>query len=174
MPERKTVADLYPNRAFESIVMSAANTLTFSQVQFGVGLFQGVAAIIHRIEWSLSGASILELQANTDSLSLALTNRDDMSAILPTSQNVLASKQIKVNVSGTAAVTHLVELPMISDFSDLGGGGLIVPANPLYIGMVTAGAAAASAVDAVIYLTFKELKDAEYVELIQTIMPANL
>lgn len=169
------VADIFANRAFESVTMTAADALTFSQVQFGVGLFQGVAAIIHRIEWFPSAVSLRELVGgSSDSIELALTNRDDLTAIAPTSQNVLALKELVAGQIGTAASGWIVQLPLVNDFTELGGGGLIVPANPLYIGMETAGAAAASVVDAIIYLTFKELTDAEYVELIQTIMPANL
>lgn len=172
--KKKTIVDLYPNRAFETVVMSAADALTFSQVQFGVGLFQGVAAIIHRIEWFLSDNSIRELLADTDSLEVALTNRDDLTSIRPVSQNVLAYKNRIALAAGTPGNCIHITSPLVSDFSQLGGGGLIIPANPLYIGMDTEGAAAASRVDAVIYLTFKELADSEYVELIQTIMPANL
>lgn len=174
MAKRSTVADLFPNRAFESVTMSAANALTFSQVQFGVGLFQGIAAIISRIEWFPTAASMAELTTSGDDIECALTNRDDLTSILPTSQNVLAHKGIVSKASGTPATLLTWELPLVSDFSSMGGGGLIVPANPLYIALETLGAAAASVLNAVIYLTFKELSDAEYVELIQTIMPANL
>lgn len=166
--------DLYANRAFESVTMSAANALTFSQVQFGVGLFQGVAAIIHRIEWTPTQASIAELVAGADRMRLGFTNRDDLAALTPVNQSVLAWKFVFPLVVGAVVSEWLVELPLLSDFSDLPGGGLILPANPLYIGMDTEGFAAAGGVDAVIYLTFKQLQDAEYVELIQTIMPANL
>jgi hypothetical protein len=174
MPVKKKSVDLYPNRAFESIVMSAANALTFSQVQFGVGLFQGVAAIIHRIEWFIGTAATQELTTSADYMQLALTNRDDLTSILPVSQNVLAHKSIERLDFGTAAGGVIVEMPLVNDFSNLGGGGLIIPANPLYIGMDSLGLASAATVSALIYLTFKELADAEYVELIKTIMPANL
>ncbi len=167
---KRQIADKYPNRAFETVTMSAANTLTFSQVQFGVGLFQGVAALIHRIEWFPSAASVRELGAATDSIDLALTNRDDLASLSPINQSVLACKQWIGRGAEVAADIN----PARSDFSGLIGGGLIIPANPLYVGMDTLGAAAASSCVVVIYMTFRELTDAEYVELVQTIMPANL
>lgn len=171
---KSKVADLYANRAFETVVMSATDTLTFSQVQFGVGLFQGVAAIIHRIEWFFRDTTIGDLMDVADHCEVALTNRDDLTSIRPTSQNVLAYMSLNVVNQGTPANAWIVKQPLISDFSALGGGGLIIPANPLYIAMESTGFTAAGIVDALIYLTFKELADAEYVELIQTIMPANL
>jgi hypothetical protein len=168
------VRDVYPNRAFESVQMSAANTLTFSQIQFGVGLFQGVAAVIHRVEWYPDKDSIQELLGMSDTVTMALTNRDDLAALDPRNQSVLASMTLIPIIVGAVVSLWNEKVPFVSDFANLPGGGLIVPANPLYAGMVTAGAAAASYMDVIVYLTFKELADADYVELIQTIMPANL
>lgn len=171
---KSTVVDVFPNRAFESVTMSGANALTFSQVQFGVGLFQGVAAVIHRIEWYLDITTTAQLIVNADLVQMALTNRDDLTVLSPTSQNVLAQKEMGLAVSGTPANMTVLEFPLVSSFADLGGGGLIIPANPLYVAMDSVGLSAAGVMDVIIYLTFKTLSDAEYVELIQTIMPANL
>lgn len=169
-----TVKDVYPNRAFERLTLSAANTLTFVQLQFGVGLFQGIAAIINRIEWFPPIATIQELLTGADTLEMALTNRDDLANLDPTNQSVLAKKNIiPLQVGAVTSLTH-ERYPMISDYSTMPGGGLIVPANPLYVGMITTGFAAAAVVDIVVYLLFKQLTDAEYIELVQTIMPANI
>lgn len=171
---KRTVQDIFTNRAFETVTMSGNDTLTFSQVQFGVGLFQGVAAIIHRIEWFLPDAVVRYMSAQTDSCQLALTNRDDLAALTPSSQNVLAYRALTGNAFGTAASGMIVDMPVVHSFADLGGGGLIVPVNPLYIAMDSDGFAGVGIAQAIIYLTFKTLTDPEYVELIQTIMPANL
>lgn len=168
------VADVYGNRAFKQVTMSAANTLTFEQIQFGVGLFQGVAMVLNRIEWSFGTATWRELVANTDSLAVALTNRDDLSSLDPTNQSVLVYKSIVPLIVGAVVSLEENEQPVISDFSTLPGMGLIIPANPIYIGMITEGFAAAGIVRAVMYFTFKQLTDAEYIELMQTIMPANI
>lgn len=170
----KTVKDIYSNRAFETVTMSAANTLTFEQIQFGVGLFQGTALILNRIEWFPLGATILELVAVADHLEFALTNRDDLANLNPTNQSVLVRKRIQaVMVGAVVSLEHIVT-PLVSDLSGLPGGGLILPANPLYIGALTAGYANAAIVRAVLYFQFKQLTDAEYIELLQTIMPANI
>ena len=168
------VQDVYGNRAFSSVVMSAANTLTFEQIQFGVGLFQGVALILNRVEWFPDKAFLRELEAGTDDIQMALTNRDDLGSLAPTNQSVLVLKEIIPEMVGAVVSLWNYINPFISDFSGIPGGGLILPANPLYIAADSLGAAAAGTVRAVLYFTFKQLADSEYVELIQTIMPANL
>lgn len=174
MAKARGVQDVYVNRAFETVIMSAANAITFSQVQFGVGLFQGVAAIIHRVEWYPSNATVRELVGVADFINMALTNRDDLSSLDPTNQSVLCHKALLPMMVGTVVGLEYIPVPLVSEYSGFPGGGMIVPANPLYLGMVTGGYAAAGTLRAIVYITFKQLTDAEYVELIQTIMPANL
>lgn len=154
--------------------MSAANTLTFAQIQFGVGLFQGVAAVVHRLEWFLPLAQLTEIAAGTDEVELALCNRDDLANLDPDNQSVLSKKALTGITTGAVVSEWIQEQPLVNEFSDMPGGGLIIPANPIYVGMDTVGFAAAGICDLVFYLTFRQLTDAEYVELIQTIMPANI
>jgi len=66
------------------------------------------------------------------------------------------------------------EVPLVSDFTSLPGGGKLVPANPLWIGGMTEGAAAASVFRAQVEFTFVQLSDQEYLELIQSLFPANV
>ncbi len=175
MPGKTTkVQDLYGNRAFVDITMTAANTLTFQQIQFGVGLFQGVALVLNRIEWYPDRSVMDSLVANSDELKMALTNRDDLSAIDASNQSILAMKQVDPLMVGAVVGIEIVDLPWVSDFSGIPGAGLIIPANPLYVGVYTVGFAAAARIRCILYFTFKTLTDAEYIELIQTIMPANL
>jgi hypothetical protein len=175
MPAKSTkLGDAYVNRALKTVTMSAANTLTFEQIQFGVGLFQGVAMVVNRVEWHLPFATLSELVGNADVIELAITNRDDLTALTPNNQSVLAYDMIRsIAVGAVVSLEHLV-MPLITDFSSLAGGGLIIPANPIYAGITTAGFAAAAQVNVIMYFTFKQLTDAEYIELLQTIMPANL
>ena len=168
---KSTLKDVYGNRAFERVQTSAANTITFEQIQFGVGLFQGVAMVISRVEWFPT--SIGELLLAADRLQVALTNRDDLTSLNALSQNVLVLKELKCAQVGAVVSLTLNESPYVSDLSTLPGGGLILPANPLYIAIDTEGYADATGVEAVLYLTIKALADAEYIELVQTIMPAN-
>jgi hypothetical protein len=172
MPARDRV-DQYANRALETVIMSAANTETFEQVRFGVGIFQGVALVIHRVEYHPTAGTLHEIIANADFFDMALTNRDDLTNLDPTNQNVIVHKGVHVRVVSAVGVIS-DHIPLISDFSTLPGGGLIIPANPLYVALDSAGFAAAGTCRFVIYYTFKQLKDADYIELVQGMLPANI
>lgn len=171
---KSSLKDVYGNRAFEDLTMSAANTITFEQIQFGVGLFQGVAMVLSRVEFYPTIGSWNELVATTDALYMAITNRDDLTNLDPANQNVLVLKQLFVTMVGAVVGIQIDQSPLVCDMSTLPGGGLIVPANPLYFALHSAGFAAAAQVRTILYFTFRQLADSEYVELIQTIMPANL
>lgn len=162
--------DVFPNRAFVSITMSGPNVLTFTPIRFGVGVFQGVALVLHKLAYFPSRDSLSELQANTDRIMMALTNRDDLVAIEASQQNVLANKQ----AIGVGAALDVIMMPIEDDFSNLPGGGLIIPANPLFLAMHSEGAVAALSMDFVMYYTFRELSDSDYIELIQSLIPVNI
>jgi hypothetical protein len=166
----KVPIDQYANRALAAVTMSAANTITFEQIRFAVGTFQGVALLIHRLEWHPSWSSIKELTAATDYIRMALTTNDNLTTIDAEDQDVLAT----YHLYGLGANVELVHRPLITSFEGLPGGGIICPANPLYIGMLTAGAAAASDMRVVVYYTFKQLSDKDYLELLQSMVPGNI
>lgn len=170
---KKTRKDLYTNVAFQRLTMSAANTITFQQIQFGVGLFQGVALILNRILYVLGANTLREIAAVTDYIAFGLTTSNRLTALnLATDPAIIDAKAL-VGVSA-AAPTSLVESPIISDFTALPGGGRLCPANPLYLVMFGTGMAAAGIMDVEIDFQFVQLTDAEYLELIQSQFPANI
>ena len=73
----KTTRDAFANVAFSVVTASAANTLTFAQINMGVGLFEGKALVIHQIRYYPTSTAMRELAANTDQLVMAVvtTNR---------------------------------------------------------------------------------------------------
>lgn len=168
MAKRRAGADLFINRAQVRLIMSAANILTFIQIRFGMGIFTGTALVIAAIDWVPQ--TFNAISATTDKLEMALTNRDDLTSLNPNNMNVLVYKQLQPN--GVATIVG--DMPLRSDFSSLPGGGLIVPANPLFIGVATAGYVALETVDATIYYLTKELADADFIELVQSLIPVNI
>ena len=163
--------DVYVNVAFGNCIMSAANTLTFTQIQLAVGIFQGVAMLLHRINYFPTIGSVRELTAATDYLTMALTSSSQLTAINDVAEAAIidSTSIIPVGVS-----VEPVQIPVIKNFGGFPGGGRLVPANPLYIAALTAGAAAASQVRCQLDFTFVELTDKDYIELIQSQLPANL
>jgi len=166
--------DVFVNRALVGMTMSAANTVTFEQIRFGVGLFQGVALLLHRISYYLEHASWAELVADSDYCSMGITVRDDLSSLTPTNLNLVDVVDMDTCIVGTVVGIDHVVRPIISDFSRMPGGGLLLPANPIYLAMSSAGFAAAGVCRAVLYFTFKQLADKDYLELLQTLVPVNI
>lgn len=166
----KSKIDQYANRAFSEVTMSAANTNTFEQIRFAVGVFQGVGLLLHRIQWFPGEASMREVVTAADRLTMALTLRDDLTSLEPTNQAVLAA----VHYVGVAATTAPVTLPFETDWRQHPGGGLLIPSNPLYLAAGSGGFAAAATVRALIEYTFVQLSDREAIELLQTIIPGNI
>lgn len=163
-------AELFANRALTTMTMSAANTLTYSQVRFTTGLVEKVALVIHRIDFIPTGTSVREIVAATDSMTLAFTMSNAMTTLYAWDPRVLA--MIEVTGIGVAVERYLTPLSM--DFSSFPGGGILIPPNPIYLAMTTSGAAAASAANACMWFSYRQLTDADYLELIQSLLPQNI
>lgn len=175
MPQaRRLGVDVYVNRVIDTLTMSAANVITFGQIRFGMGVFAGIAIVIHRVEFHFPAAVINELLDAADWLRVGLVNRDDLTTLRPTNLNVLLSTSIDTVMVGAVVGINHIKLPLIVDLTNTPGGGLIVPSNPLYLGMMTAGLAIAGITDMVLYYTFKTLSDKDYIELVQGMLPANI
>lgn len=167
------VTDAYSNRSFIDITMSAANTITFSQLRFAVGTFQGVGLLLHKIDYYPLTSTIQEIVAAADVLQMGFTVRDDLTTLDPSNQAVISTKEYVLNRAATAeGEIHMS--PNIDSFEGLPQGGLLIPPNPLYAAMNSAGFAAAGRFRAMLYYSFIQLSDRESVELLQTLLPGNV
>lgn len=169
----KAKKDIYVNRAFVSLTMSAANIITFQQLNFAVGVFQGIALKLVRIHYYIHSGVAGEMVLAADRLYMGMTLRDDLATLNPTNQSVIDQHFFALNANATAEAV-LFGSPIVTDFSGLPEGGLLLPANPIYVAMVTAGFAAAGGIDVVLYYQFVQLSDREAIELLQTIIPGNV
>lgn len=161
------MTDKYVNKAYGEVTESAAGTLSFGEIQTGMAMFEKVAWIIHRIHWFPSAASLLQLTAVSDYLTMALVGSDKMSSLSLRDQAVYDIFVIRPLVYGTAASAEQMVIPVIRDMSNLPGQGLIVPPRPLYIACISGGFANPAIVSARIEFTYKELKADEYWELVE-------
>lgn len=165
------VKDQYANIGLVTTTMSAANTLTFGTIQMAAGMFQGIAMVIHRVLWWPYTATLRELVAATDSLQMAITNTNRITTIADATDPAIVAMKRLVAIAVPVAT---YELPLVSDFTALPGGGKITAANPLYLGVASGGFAVAGIVAAQLEFSFVELSDADYLEVLQAQFPANV
>jgi len=163
--------DAYSNIAFGSVTMSAANTITFSQINMGVGLFQGIALLLHRVLWYPLAAALRELVAATDNLDMVLCTSNRLTTVSDVVDPSIIALQRLIPIAATVAP---YELPIIMDYNHLPGGGKLIAANPLWIAASTNGFVSAATVKAQLDFTFVQLTDAEYLELLQATYPSNI
>ena len=170
----KQKIDQFANKAYQRVTMSAANTLTFEEVNFAAGIFQRIALVIHRVIFQPGNALWNSLVASTDVAQVALTVSNGITDIAMTHAEIIARMEWVGYANGTPASGAVVRGDHLIDFSAFPGGGMIVPASPLYVAMATSGMGAAMNCDVEIDFTFTELADADYIELIQSRVKANL
>jgi hypothetical protein len=151
--------------------MSAANTLTFAQIQMGVGLFEGKALVLHRAKFRPSFTSLHELAAATDRLTMALTTSNRLTSIIDvTDPSVICS----VDLIPIGVAVEIQRLPYVEDYTNLPGGGKLLAANPLWCACWTSGAVAASSMKVDIEFSFVDLSPQDYLEVLQSMFPANV
>lgn len=154
------VMDKYVNKMYIGITMSAANTLTFQEVTTGVEAFSKQAWVIHEIDYFLSNASLQLLLASDDYIQLALTSHNQMTSLGLGNAGVVDLWQI----NGAHASW---ESPIVRDFSNLPGGGLIIAPRPLYLAETSASiASAASGQARILFTVLPELSGEDYLDLV--------
>jgi len=128
--------DEFSNVACITVTESAANTLTYKKLEAGISITDKVAWLISRIEYhtltSLAGAF------NADGAQLhvgmsvynGLTTQQSVGSIADPS--MIDRVWLEEVYFGAAASGFLFQRPLIHDFSDLPGGGIIVPPTPIY------------------------------------------
>jgi hypothetical protein len=162
----KLSTDKWANIAYLSVTESAANTLTFAQLQLANNLLSEKAAVIvHRAEMTFDDT---QLNSTGDYIDIALTVSDRITNIADLSQPEILYYYSRQRADfGTAANCVLKDFPILLDFTTLPGGGLLVPADRLYIGIKGTGCAGASKAVSRLYYTVMPLKTEDYWELIE-------
>lgn len=166
MPASKK--DLYTNFAFGSVTASAANVLTFAQIISGVSIHEKVAWIIHRVEYYFSALTIADMDNTADLLQVALTGSDSLASLEVDEARIYDKLDYLTRHDGTAASAQYIEQPFIHDYSQMPGGGLLIPPHPLFCAIVSTGFTIAVVAVARIYFTYKSLTSEEFWELVQT------
>lgn len=167
MAVKKGSADQFANIAFMTVTEDVAGTLKFARLEMANNLLTEKAAlIIHRAEIFLDGPGLMNSAG--DYAVMAITLSDRITSLGDLSQpEILISMTLGRSDFGAAASGILEQKPYLRDFSELPGGGILVPADRLYIGVKGNGLTAVAATSCRLYYTVKPLDTADYWELIE-------
>lgn len=164
--------DTYANKFYCRAVESAANTCTYAEIPTNTDIFSKVVFLIQRLEIYFTRTTFNLLLATNDEINVALTASNKILYLDSTYRAYLSDPAIidlttfGLGTFGAAASGFPLTWPYIKDFSSLPGGGLLVAARPLYIGIQ--GYSLATAADVFVrgFFTRKELKTEEYLDLV--------
>lgn len=162
-------SDKFTQFLYLSVDQAATNTIAFSQLSLGLSFFDYAGLIITRIEYDVALGALTYLTANADELFVGLTGSDSIDDLTPNRPEVYDLMRLKVLVSGTPATAGWMKFPIVHDFSAHPGGGILVPAQDLYLGIDSAGFGNYTNVSAsarVWYMVTK-LAAADYLEIAQ-------
>lgn len=161
------MADKYVNRAVISVTESGTNTLTFGRLTTGISTFSRQAFLIHRVMWYFADRH--ELVADDDYVQAALSTSNKFTGIGLDDPSVIITREWHSNYSGTPANQWHYQVPDTDDFSTLPGGGILVPANPIFLAVTGSSMTGAVTVTIRIDFTVIELKADEFIELVESL-----
>lgn len=160
--------DTYANFAYFFVTESAANTLTWAKLEIATGslLDKKFGLLINRFDVEMYPYSILNSDGDTFTLGVSVSNSiTDLSLSRPE----VIMREIWTRVDyGAAASGILVDRLKVRDFSTMPGGGILVPADRLYIGAVGSGCGAVGNAVARMYYTVVELSSEDYWQLVES------
>lgn len=165
MAERK---DLYVNMLQQYVACSAANTLTFAEIDIGLNIFDKIGLLVNRIEYYPSSTTTQELVAATDILDMCLVQSNQIATIRIDERAVIDHVQIVPVLVGAIVSFVQVELPYARDYANMPGGGLLIAPRPLYVAIDSTGFTGAANMFVRVYFTIKKLGDSDYFELLES------
>lgn len=164
----KAKKDMFPSLICRNIIQSAANVSTFFELAIGLSLFNKVALLISRIEYTIHTGGLTMMTTTEDIIRVGLSISDNVLFLSADHSQVVDLVALQRIDYGTAASANLVSKPIVSDFSTLPGGGLLVPPKPLYFCIGSAGLATPCTAIIRMYFTVIALQDQEYLELLES------
>jgi len=159
--------DTYANVAAIYVEESVANTFTTAKFAFPFSIMDKMALVIQRIEYTLGGMD--QLNSSTDRIVLGLFASSSITSVDDQSDPLMIDNiRIQRLDLGAAATGLIWPNPVIKDFTNLAGGGLLVAPNPLYAGVKATGAAGVTSSWVRLYYTYLELASDEYWQLVES------
>lgn len=157
--------DRFANKFYVKVEESAANTLTFQEINTSVDVFSKKAWVLHRLEYYISIGELNKLDSSADKYSAALCSSNKIGALDLSDPSVVDLFEIAYREKSAVGYDYHI-MPIIRDFNNMPGGGLIISPRPLFLGLKGLGATAAGAISCRGYFTSMDLSADEYLELV--------
>ena len=160
------MVDKYANIATLEVTLSAANTLTFQEMQTNLGIDpdrkKAVAMIIDEIDYLPGTTSLTEMTAANDRIDMSITISNNVPVIVDiTDRRILHSATIVRLDGGTAGNFILQRTPFSYQFFP----PLITAEKRIYLGCMSAGLASAMTLRCRIYYRTVAIDQADFIEL---------
>ena len=163
--------DIFANRFAVQVIAINDGEPAFTEVPTYTSAFSKEAFILHRIEYHFKYSDLDLVVAADDEINAGITTSNKVTAIDSNSMDekdpcLIDVVRITAALRGAAANMSFIHGPIISDFTSLPGGGIIVPSRPLF------GCAEGKNIVANVtcrirgYFTRIELKADEFLELV--------
>jgi len=161
--------DQYSQIGYISVTQSAANTLTFNGISIMTSFLSNSAMILHEVLYQVGPNDVALMTATQDAIYVGVTGADNITTVLLNDPEVYDMRYIHRHDMGAAASGALITGPIITDFTDMPGGGVLVPADRIYGFVDSTGLASAITVEMRFRFTILELSAQEYLELAQAL-----
>lgn len=160
----KRAEDRFANLASAVVTLSAADTLTFTELQTGIGLGQGVGILIDMIDYEVSPAMLELMTASGDQVACGWSTSDAVTDVNVNERRVIDYTRISRHDHGTAASGEFVLQPQRKTFIP----SLVIAAPRLYLFGFSVGLASVGTIRSRIFFRYIDLTDKEYLELAET------
>lgn len=163
--------DRFANIFTARVVMSAANTLTFNELVFGITLRDRVAIVIDQAFFWVNAAALGEMTTSSDRVEMALTVSDQVTAIGDMNdRRVMFGTNLIRHDLGTAASSTIFRMPLKEEFLP----PLIILPNRVFFGVDTNGlASAATCYLRLHYRTVSITQDRQLIEVLEAFQLAT-
>jgi len=134
--------DRFANVFTAAVTMSAADALTWVELNFALNLRDRLAIVIDELYFYLPGATVALMTTATDTVALAITVSDQVTDVFSTGlddRRILTTMELQRADFGTAAAGQLHVMPLKQSFAP----PLLALPNRMYFGMDTSGLASA-------------------------------
>lgn len=166
MPGKK---DEYVQMGYLSVTESGAGTLTFAGLTVYSNVMGQKGLLIHRVDYNIAEGTLDDFAAAGDSLTFGLVGDNSLSGISLDNPAVYDYNYMVREDFGTAGNAKVYKNPVIKNYTELPGGGLLVPADRLYAYAQGGSLTDAATITARFYFTIMDLNAQDYLELAQAL-----